>query len=74
LFGAPAAAHAFSCAVAVAFEPGPPGGMLPPSQLRQDCAGSARGAPLALMYPLPLSQVYAFDALLIWLWQPLSAQ
>ena len=49
LLGAPAAAHALSAAVAAAFELGPDGGMLPPSQLKHDCAGSASGAFVARM-------------------------
>ena len=49
LLGAPEAAHDVSAAVAAALELGPDGGMLPPSQLKHDCAGSASGAPLAVM-------------------------
>ena len=38
LFIAPAAAHALKSAEALALLPGPPGGMLPPNQLRHDPA------------------------------------
>lgn len=74
LFGAPPAAHAARSAVAAAFEPVPFGGMLPPSQLRHDCAGSARGAFVVRMYPFPVSHEYAFAEVDIWLWQPPLAQ
>ncbi len=49
LLGAPAAAHAVRAVVAAVLEPAPDGGMFPPSQLRHDFAGSARGAFVTLM-------------------------
>jgi hypothetical protein len=65
LFEAPPAAHALSWDAAPAFDDGPPGGMFPPSQLRQDDDASATPG----ICPRPFSQVNAFDAVLVWLWQ-----
>ena len=74
LLGAPAAAHESRAETAAALDDEPDGGMLPPSQVNTDCWGSASGAFVAVMYPLPFSHVYAPDFVLIWLWQLLFPQ
>jgi hypothetical protein len=59
LFNAPAAAHACRSLVAFAFDVEPPGGMLPPSQLRHDVAGSLSADDAPEICPFEASHAYA---------------
>jgi hypothetical protein len=68
LFIAPAAAQAFMSLTAIGSLLGPPGGMVPPSQLKHDPV-LARIEPVPLMYPWLLKYEYAPEAELIWKWQ-----
>jgi hypothetical protein len=65
LFFAPAAAQAFMSLTAIDSLLGPPGGMLPPYQLRHDPL-FARIEPAPLMYPELDRYEYAPEAELIW--------
>ena len=68
MFIAPAAAHAFISDTACASLRVPPGGMLPPYQLRHE-PDAARSELVPLMYRWLASHEYEADAELIWLWQ-----